>query len=84
LQHGFAAIAKSRRFDRTHSVPARFIHDQSCQRFSINIFSNYQQRLTGRLFQDGNQILDGADFLVGEQDPRFSNSTTIRSLSVMK
>jgi len=69
---------------RTLQYP-RFIHDQSCQRFSINIFSNYQQRLTGRAtFQDGNQILDGADFLVGEQDPGFSNSTTIRSLSVMK
>jgi len=82
LQHGFAAIAKSRRFDRTHTQYPRAL-------FTTKVAALLHQHLQqlsatvdrrGRLFQTESN-LDGADFLVGEQDPRFSNSTTIRSLS---
>ena len=70
LQHLLAAIAKSRCFDRCCiEDPPSFIHHQGCQGLPFQIFSDNQQGLTrtGHFLQHWHQVLDGANFLIDDQ-----------------
>ena len=69
----FAPIAECRRLDGNHfQRPADLVHDQSRQGFAFDFLGDDHERtaLAGNLFQDGNQIAHGRDFLLMDQDER--------------
>src|SRR5207247_7745985 len=73
LQHGFAAIAEARGLDGGAIQGAtQFVDDQSCESLSFHFFRHNEKRLSGlgNLFEQGKQVLHGADFLLVQQDIR--------------
>src|SRR5258706_10190032 len=71
LKHGLAAVAEARGFHRRAlQRAAQLIHHQRGQGLALNFFSNDQQRLAqlGRLFEQRQQILHRADFLLVDQN----------------
>ena len=72
FQHGLAPIAEARSLDGNGLQDATdVVHDQGCQRFAIDIFSDDQQRTAGLgdLFQDRQQVADVGDLLVVRGEP---------------
>ncbi len=70
FQHGLAAVAKARGFDRHHfEDAANGVDHQRGERFAFDVFGNDQQRTTGlgHPFQRRQQVADVADFLVEQQ-----------------
>ncbi|GBR72421.1 hypothetical protein HP1_108 [Candidatus Termititenax spirochaetophilus] len=73
FQYGFAAVAETRSFHGSYiQCAAQFIQHQSCQRFTLDVLGDDQQRTSGlhSLFQDRQNVLDGRNFLIGDQDQR--------------
>src|SRR5438876_6709573 len=71
FEHGLAAVAEARGFyRRALERAAQLIHDQGGQGLALDFFSNNQQRLAhfGRLFEQGQQVLHRADFLLVDED----------------
>ena len=71
LQHGFAPIAETGSLHRTGlDRAAHGVDDQRGQGVTVDVFGNHQQRLPAldHLFQQGQQILQGRQALVAQQD----------------
>ena len=71
FEHGLAAIAETRGLDCGYvQYTAQAIDHQGGQGFFLDVLSDDQQGFagTGDLFENGDQILHQANFLVGDQD----------------
>src|SRR5438067_1155062 len=71
LEHPLAAVAEARRLDGDGGEGATELvdHDRR-ERLALDVLGHDQQRLAGldHLLEDREQILDGPDLLVGDQD----------------
>jgi chaperonin GroL len=71
-QHILAAITKTRSLDCQHiEDTAQLVDHQGCQRLAIHILGdnhNVALALLHHLFDDGQNILHGADLLIGDED----------------
>ena len=71
LQERLAAVAEEGSLDR-HGLEglANRVDYQSRKRLTLNVFGHNQQRLTGlgHLFQDGQQVRQGADLVAVQED----------------
>ncbi|CAB5132789.1 unannotated protein [freshwater metagenome] len=78
LQHGLAALTKTRSLDSNRLEGATDLVNHQCGKsFSVNIFSDDHQRTTGLhdLFQDWQHVTDGRDLRRHQQDVRvFKNN----------
>src|SRR5690554_2275796 len=73
LQHFLTTVTKARRLDGVDFNDApHVVHNQSCQRFAFDVFSDDLQRLArlGDSFQHRQQFADVGDLLVYQQDVR--------------
>src|SRR5690554_259216 len=73
LQHFLTTVTKARRLDGVDFNDAtHVVHNQGCQRFAFDVFSDDLQRLArlGDSFQHRQQFADVGDFLVYQQDVR--------------
>ena len=71
LQHGFAPVAEAGSlYGCNLQCPAKFIDDQSSQRFALNIFGNDDERPSAfsDLFEQGQQIFHRTDLLFVDED----------------
>ena len=71
LQLLLAAVAEARRFDREHvDRAAQLVHDQRGERFAVDIVGDDHEVLGDleQLLHQRNDVLDGADLAVGDQD----------------
>src|SRR5690606_38850773 len=77
LKHGFAAITEAGGFHRQHvEHTAQFVQNQSRQGFPVHIFGDHDHIALAdlhQLFQNGHDVLGGADFLVVDEDIGFLN-----------
>ena len=74
VQHGFAAVAKTRGLHGTNlECPPQFVDYQGGKRFPFHIFSNNEERSShlGNLLEDRQEVLHVADFLLIDEDQRF-------------
>ena len=70
-QHFLAAIAEAGGLDADHiEVAAQAVHQQSCQGIALHILGNDHQLLAGLNdgLQNGQDLLNGGDLLIGDQD----------------
>src|SRR4029077_15117814 len=73
LEHSLAAVTEARRLDGDGGErAAQLVDDDRRERFALDVLGNDQQRLTGLddLLQHGQEVLDGPDLLVRDQDVR--------------
>src|SRR4029077_4938948 len=71
LEHGLATIAEAGSLYRSAlQGAAELVHDESCERFALNILGDDQERLAHLcgLLKQGKQVLHRADFLLVDQD----------------
>src|SRR5215469_14216202 len=71
FEHGFTAIAEPRGLYRSAlQRAAELVDHQSRERFAFDFFRDDQQRLAGLgdAFEQGQQVLHGADFLFVDED----------------
>ena len=71
LEHGLAAVTEARRLDGDGGEgAAQLVDDQGGQRLALDVLGDDQQRLAALddLLEDGQEVLDGADLLVGDED----------------
>src|SRR6266508_3661483 len=73
LEHALAAIAEARRLDGDGCERAtQLVDDDRRERLALDVLRHDQQRATGldHLLEHGQDVLDGADLLVRDQDVR--------------
>jgi len=71
LEHALAAVAEARRLDGDGREGAtQLVDDDRGERLALDVFGHDQERPAGLddAFEHRQQILDGADFLVGDED----------------
>src|ERR1700694_2227592 len=71
FQTGLCAVTKARRLDGDGGErAAQFVDDQGGLRLALDVLGDDQQRLAAlhHLFEDGQQIGDRRDLLIGDQD----------------
>ena len=71
LQHPLAAVAEARGLHGDAGErAAQLVDDQRRQRLALDVLGDDQQRLArlDRLLEDRQEVADGADLLVGDQD----------------
>jgi hypothetical protein len=84
---GLAAIAKAGRLDgRGVQRAAQLVDDERCQRFTLDVLRNDEQRLAESrdLLEHGEQVFHGLIFFSWIKMTGFSSTTSIRSGSVTK
>src|SRR6266404_2570538 len=73
FEHSLAPVSKPGSFhSRALDCSPELVHDQSRKRLAFHVLSNDQQGLSrlGRLFEQRQQVLHGADFLLVNQNKR--------------
>src|SRR5690606_14143585 len=73
LQHGLAAVTEARGLDGDGlEVALELVDDQGRQGLALDVLGDNRQRLAGLhdLLEDGQQVLDGADLGVDDEDVR--------------
>ena len=86
LQHALAAVTEARRLDRNGRERAtQLVDDDGGERLALDVLGHDQQRSTGLddLLEHGQEVLDGPDLLVRDQDVGSSSTASMRSGSVI-
>src|SRR4029078_12056722 len=71
LQHSLAAVTEARRLDGDGlEGAAQLVDDDGGERLALDILGHDEQRPAGLddLLQDGQEVLDRTDLLVGDED----------------
>ena len=86
LEHPLAAIAEARRLDGDGGErAAQLVDDDRRERLALDVLGHDHQRPAGldHLLEHRQDVLDGADLLVRDQDERVVETASIRSASVI-
>ena len=73
LEHALAAVAEARRLDRdARERAAQLVDDEGGERLALDVLGDDEELLAGLhdLLEHGEEVLDVADLLVGDEDQR--------------